>query len=291
MGTTDNRPFAQGTVIESSLINAIVYHRIHLAICALCALWCSSSVLHVEYSLSTWLIVTLAIVFVYQVNRVTDFKEDSINAPSENLVNRRYENEIKYLSLVVFATLIVLLLTRPALLIYSFPLLALGILYNFRFLNFPRLKTFPVIKNLVSAFGWSFATVLFPSLADGLPLSLEATVLFMFLLFGVFSSEIIWDIRDMDGDKLSSILTIPTLVGYQKTRILLITLNAIPAVGITVLICVGQLPLIWSLFLLNDLGSVLWACQLKKLEVDRRMSHQILVLQITILIIMALAFR
>jgi len=127
----------------------------------MCALWCTSNVLGIQYSTSTWIIVCLSVTIIYQLNRVSDFTEDCYNAPREYAFNSKYSREIVSVAVIAGAILCVYLIKNLILIVYVFPLLGLGLFYNFKILNSTRLKDIPVVKNIASAFGWSFATVIF----------------------------------------------------------------------------------------------------------------------------------
>jgi 4-hydroxybenzoate polyprenyltransferase len=274
-----------------SALDWIVFHRIHLTFCSVCALWCSARVLHVQYRLSTWIMVCLSVTVVYQLNRISDFNEDRQNAPREYEFNKRHLTEITLISLGSFFILIALFISQTIVLIYALPLLGLGLLYNFKILDpMPRLKSIPIVKNIASAFGWAFAVVIFPCLVDNISISTPAIVLFVYLFLGVFSSEVLWDLRDIVGDKVNGIRTIPILFGRESTRRLLLFINWLALSLIIICASLGQVPLLWLLFIVNNVASIFWTSFAKKMQVDRRLSHQILGIQILVLIIMGFLF-
>jgi 4-hydroxybenzoate polyprenyltransferase len=92
----------------------------------------------------------------------------------------------------------------------------------------PKVKRIPGVKNLVPAACWTAAAVLYPALASqhwGADVGLAAALMFC----GSLTVEVLWDVRDVPGDRGSGISTIPTLIGVPRTRRLLIILLGVLA--------------------------------------------------------------
>jgi 4-hydroxybenzoate polyprenyltransferase len=84
-----------------------------------------------------------------------------------------------------------------------------------------RLKTLPYVKNLYSALHWSVVLIglaLIYSRTPATPLA----VLIMAICFGMnFFVELLWDVRDLAGDRLTQVMTIPNQFGLTVARWLL----------------------------------------------------------------------
>jgi len=274
-----------------SLLNRFVFYRLHISVCSLCALWCSSNILSVTYSISTWLIVSLSITLIYQLNRLSDVHEDSINSPVEHEINVQNQDVIIGASRIMTVLILTLALFSPVFIKFLIPLIAMGLAYNFRLIGKYRLKNVLIIKNIVSAFGWSFSTMLLPELANNYIISPKMLYLFAYMFLGVMSSEVIWDLRDMEGDRSANIRTMPITFGRRRTYMFITLLNLTGIAIISYGILSGILNILWATFILNNVASLVWICFLSNISFNRKVSHQLLGLQILVLIVIALIFQ
>jgi 4-hydroxybenzoate polyprenyltransferase len=174
-------------------------------------------------------ILTFLITFgVYGLNKLTDLKEDAINNPDRAKTIRKIEVVFKIAVALSFIFSIVLgylvsFLTLPVL---FFPLF-LGALYSLKLSkNLPRLKDITGVKNLTIALSWSVVSTFLPVIY--ILEKKEVMIILIFYLFFTKSliNSILFDIRDIDGDRKSNIRTIPVFLGKEKTIILLLILNS-----------------------------------------------------------------
>lgn len=178
---------------------------------------------------SSMVIITFLTTFgTYGLNKLTDLKEDSINTPERAKAIKKIEAIFKisvvgsfFLSLVL--GFIESILTLPIIL---FPLL-LGILYSVRFSRkIPRLKDITGVKNITIALSWAVGSTFLPLVyLENKKTILILLIFYMFFLKSYINS-IIFDIRDIEGDALSGVRTIPVSLGREKTKIFLIILNS-----------------------------------------------------------------
>lgn len=174
-------------------------------------------------------IITFLTTFsTYGLNKLTDFKEDSINTPERAEAIKKIELIFKLSVAISFFLSLVLgffesILTLPILL---FPLL-LGILYSVRLSRkIPRLKDITGVKNLTIALSWAVGSTFLPLIY--LTNKKIVLILLLFYLFFIKSyiNSIIFDVRDIEGDRMSGVRTIPVSLGREKTKILLLILNS-----------------------------------------------------------------
>jgi len=87
-----------------------------------------------------------------------------------------------------------------------------------------RFKDLPYLKSLLAPFIISIVLVLWPALESGnVPREKECLVLiWVFLILTI--NALIFDYRDIVGDRLTATRTIPVLLGHSRTRKLLIIL-------------------------------------------------------------------
>lgn len=175
------------------------------------------------------LVATFLLVFsVYGLNKLTDLSEDEVNNPERVNYVRRVAKALKYAVIMSFiAALILSALTSPwAILVVFFPIVS-GTLYSVRISpNYPRLKDITGVKNIIIATTWANGTTFLPYLVAG---GVEAPKVFLIYYFFFMKSminTILFDVRDIEGDRLNGIKTIPVKLGFKKSKLLLLALNS-----------------------------------------------------------------
>jgi 4-hydroxybenzoate polyprenyltransferase len=185
--------------------------------------------------------VFLLVFSIYSLDKLTDSKEDAINMPGRVDFIKRHRRIIYACSIASYllSALIVLLVKPWALPIMLLPIVA-NAAYGSRISpHIPRLKDIPVMKNLLVAFIWaSLITVL---AAWGETDLIGIAFISYFLLAKSFINTVLYDIRDLEGDRKNGVRTIPVLVGPKWTTILLLALNS------TLLSCLLLSPGSWQL--------------------------------------------
>ncbi len=168
--------------------------------------------------------------FVNLMNRIVDIKEDHANAIPGIEFLFEYQ---KHLVLLGFALLLISLvvvhLLNPAITGLRVTCHIMGVFYNWPFLpGGRRLKEQYFWKNMASAigflltvFGYPLVTLTWEKGFHSFPPGITwATVVFsaLFFLLFVLSYEVIYDLRDVNGDTLSGIRTYPVVHG-ERTAI------------------------------------------------------------------------
>lgn len=184
-----------------------------------------------------WFVVNL-------VNRVTDIDEDRANqvVDADALARQR-----RLWIGVAIGALVVSLpaghLIEPRLWPLRVAFHALGLAYNFPILgSLGRVKSWFFLKNVASAtgflltvIGYPLAVATAPERASELMLSWEGIALVALFFFAFeISYEIIYDFRDIRGDRLVGARTLPTVLGESRSgRItaLLIAASSLPLLG------------------------------------------------------------
>jgi 4-hydroxybenzoate polyprenyltransferase len=88
-------------------------------------------------------------------------------------------------------------------------------------LGYRRLKEIPVLKNLVVSSAWALSISLLPVYLSASAPTTATLVTFVFIFSYVFVATVLPDIRDRAGDAATGVVTIPVLVGVDRSRILL----------------------------------------------------------------------
>jgi len=175
------------------------------------------------------LLMTFLLVFsVYGINKLTDLNEDEINNPERVGYIKKVAKVLKYAIILSLILAIVLsALSSPwAILVVLFPI-ASGILYSIRISpQYPRLKDITGIKNIIIATTWANGTTFLPYLvAEDVPLSKVALIYYFFFMKSMINT-ILFDVRDIEGDRINGIKTIPVKLGFKKSKMLLVMLNS-----------------------------------------------------------------
>ena len=203
-----------------------------LAVGGIAAMFAVVTALGLPFDVKLMLTVFFEIVGVYSSNRLFEKKEDIITYPKRTRVIHSYEYIFKIFSLVSVVGIILcsyrnllflLLCSVPFLLhaLYVFKWNAIGKLPNF------RLKDFWLAKDVTVAFGWSLSFVFFPIVYYSLPLNMTHFVLFFFFFFICFANTLLFDIRDVDGDRANKVFTIPVKLGIRKSKRIVMLSNLI----------------------------------------------------------------
>lgn len=168
-----------------------------------------------------WYIVNL-------LNMAVDLKEDRANRIAGIEFVRLYK---KRLTLTIFLILLISLvavhLVNPAITVLRITCHGLGLFYNWPLLpGGKRLKELYFWKNTASAvgflitlFGYPLATFFGSTPAPVFPLGISwPTIFCTALFFFIFeiSYEIIYDLRDIGGDKVAGLKTYPVVHGERK---------------------------------------------------------------------------
>ena len=132
------------------------------------------------------------------------------------------------------SVLLVFLEKPNAIPVIFIPLLANAV-YSSRLIpGLPRLKDIPFMKNLVVAFSWASVCVLIPA-AYSERLDARVLLIIYFMILKSIINTILYDVRDVAGDRENGIRTVPCLLGPKKTSLILLALNSalLPLLALT----------------------------------------------------------
>jgi 4-hydroxybenzoate polyprenyltransferase len=217
--------------MHRNLFDVLVNNRIHVFIIPVVATLFWNLSLQLELPFAYYLLITLNTAGNYLYNMLTDWKEDAVNYPdSGRFVGPKYKITRPLILLCFLGSLYLGFLSGWQFIVYGFVLNLLGMLYGFPFKRKNkevfRIKTVPVLKNAYSALFWSVALLLTPYfyIHQQPDSSLIFTIVIAFIM--AFFVELLWDVRDIQGDRLANIRTIPILLGVASSRVILHLLNA-----------------------------------------------------------------
>jgi 4-hydroxybenzoate polyprenyltransferase len=172
------------------------------------------------------LIASFLIIFaIYNINKLTDMKEDSVNVPERAGFIEKNEHYVILATIVSFTTALTLAFLQNPLSIFVvlFPFF-MGIIYSIKISNF-RLKDITGIKNIVVALSWAVLGAFIPLAVSFRDYSL-ILLIFYFFFIKCFINTVIFDVRDIEGDRMSGVRTIPVFFGRYNSKNLLLGLNS-----------------------------------------------------------------
>lgn len=167
----------------------------------------------------------ISLIWIYLLNRYTDRNEDSISQPNE-LMHKNSELLLFFLSGLVGISLFAMYVSNYSL----FPLIAfllLGFFYSYPVMGTMRIKNILLLKNIVAGVMLTIPIVAgvfiyFPHAYIRIPEINFLTYFGVFLIFVAF--ELFWDIRDIAGDKVHAVQTVPVVYGEKFAKALALSL-------------------------------------------------------------------
>lgn len=230
-----------------------------------------TSTVYLEHN-PDWQLIGLSFLLtsgIYLLNRVLD-KEDQIN----NLPRWQFFNGTAVRS-YFWITLSFLALTIPVLvpvmfkktnvaLIFSIFSLS-GLLYSVRLIpvimnrkiRWACFKDIPVTKSIVVCIIWGSGALLL-AVANGNVSFFRTDIIIIFTVFTISSinSTVTSDVRDIEGDRIRKIYTIPVLIGPKATCRLLLSINLLAILLSFILVIKGTISMRIGLF---SSFIILWA--------------------------------
>lgn len=162
-----------------------------------------------------WFVINL-------VNRVTDLDEDLANdIRGTRRVARRPGAVVAICVAVVIASFAWTIQRWPELTGYRVAVQAIGVAYNFRVIWTPRgwtrLKELYLFKNTGSSAIFVLTCFAYPlAVAGGVPSWPAVLVLAGFFVLFELTYEILYDLRDLEGDRAAGIPTFPVVHGPER---------------------------------------------------------------------------
>jgi len=205
----------------------------------------------------TFVLLLMAYLFsygAYMINRGSEIEEDAISNPGRTgyLAGRR-----RYLPLIAGACFgigyLLAALTNLIFLIALLIPLFLSLLYSVgskrlvSVLGVRRLKEKLLVKNVSISFGWSLIPLLVGLYYQNFSLPLLLLVPFIFQRLMV--NTLLFDIRDLEGDRANGIRTLPIALGKKPAFQVMGAIDLVSAAYLVGLLISGSFPL-YSLVLI-----------------------------------------
>jgi len=182
-------------------------------------------------------IVFAVTMFVYSFNRIADFAEDKRNVPTRATFISQYGKPLLAFGIVLYAVAAVFVTLRgvPAAPALGLPLVV-ALLYST-----VGLKRILLVKNLMVGVSWGLIPTGVGVYYDVFP---DAEILFLagFTTAILTIAAVVFDIKDIEGDREEGIQTVPILVGPGWTRRLAAGATLLLGVVVVALVVMGALP-------------------------------------------------
>lgn len=222
--------------------------RLHIVAIAVCATVTFGYLFRGAYPVGLALLCGFDWCIVNLLNRATDVDEDRLNGIAATEFVARHARALVALSLAALVGSLAwgfaALPTSLAAVRVLFHALGLG--YSYRIVPTPRgmrrFKDLYVFKNSMSAFMFVLSVGLYPLLGLGgaltmSPAGVAAVIGFFFVFEHTF--EVLYDLRDVDGDRAVGVPTYPVVHGAQTSARIIYALCAASGLGLLAARAVG----------------------------------------------------
>ena len=180
--------------------------------------------------ISHLLVSFLYLFAMHNLNRFTDRKLQKFNDPLRAIFYEKYRWPLlvtSALSLALALTLVFEHGIKPFFLLTGMSIL--GILYSVQVIpkslipniRVRGLKEIPGSKTFLVAVAWAFVTTLIPAWSDSHNLDLSTIVVLLFVLLLVFVRNALFDVFEVQGDRIVGKETLPVCIGKEKTLLVL----------------------------------------------------------------------
>lgn len=219
--------------IVRSGVRVLLFSNLFIAICAIALVEASYLSLYPILQTVPVTVVTVvffSVLFIYNYNVI--FQGEFVVNSARKLWMSYHRKGLTFLSILsLLISLISSLFLSVSSIVLLVHLFAIAIMYGLPFRLFNNkvaLRRIPLLKPFLIAYVWSITTVLLPVFENSGALFSEK-VLWLLLQRFLFILALVlpFDIRDHAVDRNENILTIPLLLGVERTKILICLLFAV----------------------------------------------------------------
>ena len=219
------KPFVPS--ILSKILSFLVYSYIYIGAGGAALTYMALKVLNIQPKVEYLSLAFFYVLSMHLLNRYTDIHSSRLNDPKRMRLLEKYFWFFLPLSLIsAIGALIISFSLGEIPFIFLLISIVGGILYNIRFMplwlskkvGFKTVKEIPASKDIFMAVAWAVVSVLIPILSERMTASPQVLCVFMFILLLVFLRSVIYDIKDIEGDRIIGKETIPLLLGSNKTK-------------------------------------------------------------------------
>jgi 4-hydroxybenzoate polyprenyltransferase len=222
-----SRPTERG--LRSALADAAAITRFHILLIGAVAAVVFGWLMTGRYPWAIGAIAGLDWFLINLMNRVTDLDEDRQNGirGTERVARRKTAITIGS-ALLLVGSIVATHLVWPALTPWRIAVQLIGLGYNYRLVPTPRgwsrFKEIYFFKNFGSSVLFVLTCFVYPlavAVDEGVPRVLDAAAIVTLVLFFVpfeLTYEILYDLRDLEGDRAQGVPTYPVVHGVARSR-------------------------------------------------------------------------
>lgn len=211
---------------SSWLDDALMIARYHIVLVAMTACLVFGWIMTGHHPFALAVVVGLDWFLINLMNRITDIAEDLENGIPGTERVARSKKAFTWLAVALMASsFVVTHVVWPGLTPYRVAVQLIGLAYNYRLVPTPkglrRFKEIYFFKNFMSAVLFVLTGFVYPIAASTGPLLVPwLTVVLLALFFVPFelTYEILYDLRDLEGDREEGIPTYPVVHGPENAR-------------------------------------------------------------------------
>ena len=221
----------------ASVLYALVHSNLFIAVAATSWVGITVILVGLPFDPLPLAIVFAVTLFVYSFNRFTDIDEDEYNLPGRVAFTRRYGRFLLAVGTLAYAATVVvaIVLDVPRAEFLAAPLVV-AVCYSV-----VGLKRLLLVKNLLVGVSWG-AIPLGTGIYYGVAAELEIIFLAGYVTAMLTVAAVVFDVKDIEGDRLEGIRTIPQVVGVRATRFGAVACSAILAGVVLGAVASGLLP-------------------------------------------------
>lgn len=281
----------------ASAARFVFFNRLHIVAMGPGIVLFWNQFMHLPLDWKTYAVITGVVAFGYLMNIFFDHREDGLNgeAISERVAGRNratlalaVATMIGTLALAVvargpaYALLVAATLTGAGL--YSAPLRRRGCLW--------RVKAQPWLKNGYAAFHWSVLLLLLAWAYAGHFTWTPLDGLIALICFGMnYFVELLWDVRDIDGDRQAGVRTLASVLGARDAGRCLQGVNLSICASVLAGLVTGLLPPCFWVIVLHGLAVALFIRHYVGLPSRQLASHLYVVYVMLALVCMSILDR
>jgi len=221
----------------TDLVMALVHSNVFIALAA--TSWVVTTVVLANLPLDPIppFIVFAVTLFVYSLNRFTDIDEDEYNVPGRARFTKRYGQPILAVGVVAY------LIAVSLAIIYDLPRaeLLLAPLVVISLYSVVGLKRILLVKNLLVGIAWG-GIPLGVGVYYGVATNTEVLFLTGYVVATLTIAAVVFDLKDIFGDRQEGIRTVPRVVGIRRTRYLTASATLLVTIGLLAVVEIGFVP-------------------------------------------------
>lgn len=219
------------------LSDALAIARYHIVLVAMAACVAFGWIFTGKYAWALAIVVAVDWFLINLANRITDINEDLANGiPGTERVLRAKNALIALCVALLVSSFAVTIFLWPRLTPWRVVVQLIGLGYNYRLVPTPkgrrRFKEIYFLKNFMSAVLFVLTCFVYPVVAIDAPLLVpwvEVVLLAVFFVPFELTYEILYDLRDLEGDRAEGIPTYPVVHGPLVARRIIDALLALAA--------------------------------------------------------------